>query len=75
MQLVGLHPPKRAFEIADPFAKAYFDLLPISKELRRSEFPTIHSYLRVTLCNVHAELTKRADVPAVIASVLATVRP
>jgi hypothetical protein len=70
MQLVGLHPPKRAFEIADPFAKAYFKLLPINEELRRSEFPTIHSYLRVTLCNVHAEFTKRADAPAVVASLL-----
>jgi hypothetical protein len=75
MQLVGLHPPKRAFEIADPFAKAYFDLLPINEELRRSEFPTIHSYLRVTLCNVHAELTKRADLPGVLASLLATAKP
>jgi hypothetical protein len=61
LQLVGLHPPKRAFEIADPFAKAYFDLLPINESLRRSEFPTIHSYLKVTLCNVHAELMQRLD--------------
>ena len=69
MQCIGLlHAPKRAFEIADPFARAYFDVLPINKELRRSELPTIHSYLRVTLSNVHAELTRRADMPAVAAS-------
>ena len=70
MQLIGLHPPKRAFEIPDPFVKAYFDLMPINERLRRSEFPTIHGYLKVTLCNVHEELTKRMDAPAVVASLL-----
>ena len=70
MQLVGLHPTKRAFEIADPFVKAYFDLMPINERLRRSEFPTIHGYLKVTLCNVHEELTKRIDAPAVVVSLL-----
>jgi hypothetical protein len=70
LQLIGLHPVKRAFEIADPFVRAYFDLLPINEALRRSEFPTIHGYLRVTLCNVHEELTKRMDAPALIAALL-----
>ena len=70
LQLIGLHPPKRAFEIADPFVRAYFDLMPINEKLRRSEFPTIHGYLRVTLCNVHEELTKRMHAPAVVASLL-----
>ena len=41
---------------------------PINEKLRRSEFPTIHGYLKVTLCNVHEELTKRMDAPAVVAS-------
>ena len=50
--------------------KAYFDLMPINEKLRRSEFPTIHGYLKVTLCNVHEELTKRMDAPAVVASLL-----
>jgi len=68
LQRLGLHPPKRAFEIADPYVRAYFDLLPINEELRRSEFPTIHGYLRTTLCNVHEELTRRMDAPAVAAS-------
>lgn len=70
MQLVGMHPTKRAFEIAEPFVKAYFDLMPINERLRRSEFPTIHGYLKVTLCNVHEELTKRIDAPAVVNSLL-----
>ena len=64
LQLIGLHPPKRAFTIAEPFAQAYFDLMPIHRQLRASEFPTLHGYLRATLCNIHEELTKRADVPA-----------
>lgn len=67
LQLVGMHAPKRAFEIADPFVKTYFDLLPINESLRRSEFPTIHAYLKVTLCNVHEELITRMDGPALVA--------
>ena len=69
LQLVGLHATKRAFEIADPYVRAYFDLLPINESLRRSELPTIHGYLRATLCNVHEELTRRLHVPSVVASV------
>jgi hypothetical protein len=68
LKLVGLHPPKRAFEIADPYVRVYFDLLPIHEKLRQSEFPTIHGYLRATLCNVHEELTKRIDPSAIVAS-------
>jgi hypothetical protein len=70
LQGVGLHPPKRAFEIADPFVKTYFDLLPINPGLRKSELPTIGGYLRATLCNVHTELTTRMDGPALVASLL-----
>ena len=65
LQLIGLHPVKRSFDIAGPFARAYFDLMPIHRKLRASEFPTLHSYLKVTLCNIHDELTKRLDAEAV----------
>jgi hypothetical protein len=71
LQLIGLHPVKRAFEISDPFVRAYLDLMPIHKKLRASERPTLHGYLRVTLCNMHEELTKRMDGPVVVASLLA----
>jgi hypothetical protein len=71
LQLIGLHPPKRAFEIAEPFARAYFDLMPIHRKLRASEFPTLHGYLKVTLCNIHDELTKRLDGEAMRASLRA----
>lgn len=71
LQLIGLHPPKRAFEIPEPFAKAYYDLMPIHRKLRASEFPTLHGYLKVTLCNIHDELTKRLDAEAMAASLRA----
>jgi hypothetical protein len=64
--LIGMHAAKAAKDIPEPFVKAYFSLLPIEKSLRASEFPTIRNYLRVTLCNIHEDFSKRAD-----ASVLA----
>jgi hypothetical protein len=67
LALVGLHPPKRAMDIAVPYARAYFDLMPIHEELRSSEFPTIRNYLRVTLCNIHDEFSRRADAQALAA--------
>jgi hypothetical protein len=68
LQLIGLHPVKRAFAVAEPFAKAYFDLMPIHRQLRASEFPTLHGYLKVTLCNIHDALTRRLDADALIKS-------
>jgi len=74
LQLIGLHPPKRAFEIPDPFARDYFDLMPIHKKLRASEFPTLHNYLKVTLCNIHEALTRRLDAPGVAAALAGRAR-
>ena len=71
LQLIGLHPPKRAMDIPEPFAKLYFDLMPIHEKLRGRDFPTTHNYLKVTLCNIHDELTRRMDANAVL-SLLAT---
>ena len=64
LQALGLHPPKRAIDIPEPYARTYWDLMPIHKEVRSRDFPTTHSYLKITLCNVHDQLTSRADVPA-----------
>ena len=58
---IGLHPPKFAKDIPEPFAQAYFNLMPIHKKLKMNEAPTIHNYLRVTMCNIHEELSKRVD--------------
>jgi hypothetical protein len=65
LQLVGLHPPKRVIDICEPYAQLYFDLMPIHEKLRGRDFPTTRSYLKVTLCNIHDELTKRLNAQAV----------
>ena len=67
LQFIGLHPPKRAMDIPEPFAQLYFDLMPIHEKLRGRDFPTTHNYLKVTLCNIHDELTRRMDAGAVAA--------
>ena len=61
---LGLSPPKRVIDIPEPYARTYWDLMPISKEVRSRDFPTTHSYLKIMLCNIHDELTRRADLPA-----------
>lgn len=70
----GLHPPKRAMDIPETLAKAYFDLMPIHEKLRGRDFPTTHNYLKVTMCNIHAELTRRMDEPA-LSQLLAETEP
>lgn len=61
LQGIGLHPTKRAIDVPGPYAQLYFDLMPIHEKLRGRDFPTTHNYLKVTLCNIHDELTKRID--------------
>ena len=72
---IGLHPPKRVIDIPEPFAKTYFEFMPIHEQLRGSDFPTIKSYLKVTLCNIHDELMKRMDVGAIAAALARTESP
>lgn len=64
LRFINLHPVKRALDIPEPYAALYFDLMPIHEKLRGRDFETTHNYLKVTLCNIHDELTKRLDVPA-----------
>jgi hypothetical protein len=70
LQQIGMHPPKRAKDIPEPFAEGYFNFLPIHPKLRSAEFPTIRNYLRVTLCNIHDELSRCVD-PDALAAMLA----
>jgi hypothetical protein len=63
LQMLGLHPPKRVIDVPAPYARTYWDLMPIAKEVRSRDFSTTHSYLKITLCNIHDELTRRADLP------------
>ena len=68
LRAVSEKPRKRSFEIPDQYARAYFDLMPIDEKLRARDFPTMHNYMRLTLCNMHTELTKRIDGPALLRS-------
>ena len=65
LKLIALHPPKPAMDIPEQYAETYFAMMPIHEKLRGSDFSTLRNYLRVTLVNVHDELTKRIDVAAV----------
>jgi hypothetical protein len=49
--------------------------MPIHEKLRGRDAPTIHNYLRVTMCNIHDELIKRVDVPAVADSLRGQIPP
>jgi hypothetical protein len=70
LDLIGLHPPKAVKDMPMPFAKLYFDLMPIHEKLRAADFLAISNYLRVSLINIHDELADRVNVPAVVASLL-----
>jgi hypothetical protein len=72
LQLISLHPPKRAMDIPEPFAQAYWDLMPIHEKLRTQDFPTTRNYLRITMCNIHDAFSKRLDAVAVNESLLGT---
>jgi len=70
LELIGLHPVKRVIDIPEALAPVYFELMPIHKKLRGSDFPTLRNYLKVVLCNVHEELTRAIDAPAVVGALL-----
>ena len=74
LQRIGLHAPKWAKDVPAPFAEKYVDLMPIHPTLRGRDAPTIHNYLRVTMCNIHDELTRRIDAAAVIGSLREGIR-
>lgn len=65
LEHIGLHAPKFAKDVPEPFAQDYFDVMPIHKKLKKSDAPAIRNYLRVTMCNIHDELTKRVDAVAI----------
>jgi hypothetical protein len=65
LRAVTLHPPKPPRDIPVQFAETYFAMMPIHEKLRGADFPTLRNYLRVTLTNIHDELSKRLDAPAV----------
>jgi hypothetical protein len=70
---IEMHPPKRVIDIPEPFAAKYFALMPIHEMLRGQDFPTMRSYLQISLCNIHDELTKRMDARTIVESLRAGV--
>ena len=40
--------------------------MPIEKAVRSADFPTTLNYLKVMMCNIHDELTRRMDVAALV---------
>jgi len=69
---VALHPTKLAIDVPEPFWQRYFDLMPIHEKLRTRDELTTRGYLRSTLCNIHEELTKRMDAPALVGALEAS---
>lgn len=65
LQLIGLHPPKRALDVPKPFTKQYFDIMPIHPELKASDYGTTRNYLKVVMCNIHDQLTERMNAPTI----------
>jgi len=72
LKRMGMHPPKWAKDIPEPFWEKYFDLMPIHEKMRTKDAPTTRSYLCVTMINIHDQLTKRMDTAAVIAALSAS---
>jgi hypothetical protein len=61
---IGLHPPKAAKDIPEPFAERYFALMPIHERLRALDFPSMRAYLSVALLNIHEQFVQQLDAPA-----------
>jgi hypothetical protein len=64
---IALHPPKQVMDIPVPFAKVFFDNMPIHEKLREQDFELIRNQLRVNLISMHRDFTKYADLPAIVA--------
>lgn len=63
---ISMHPPKRVIDIPEPYAKRYFDMMPIHESLRSPDEGTSLSFLKLNLVNIHEELSKRLDAAAAI---------
>lgn len=54
---------RRSFQVPDDYGRLYLDIMPIHPKLKASDYLTTVNYLKLTLCNIHIELTKRLDAP------------
>jgi hypothetical protein len=71
LERIATHPVKPVKDIPEPFAKPYFDLMPVHEKMRTADLGTTSSYLKLTLINFHTELAERADLPALVAALRA----
>ena len=67
LEQISLHPPKRVIDIPVPYAKRYFGLMPIHKNLLTNDEPTTLSFLKLNLVNIREELVKRMDAMVIAA--------
>jgi hypothetical protein len=65
---IGAHPVKPVKDIPEPIAEPYFALMPVHEKMLSADLPTARNYLKLTLINFHDELSKRMDVPAILAA-------
>ena len=70
LDLIGTHAIKHAKDIPERFAEAYFNMMPNDESRAAAVSATIRNYLRVSLCNIHDELSTRIDVTAVTKALL-----
>lgn len=66
---ISLHPPKFAKDIPIPFAKTFFDNMPIAEKLRENDFEQIREQLRVNVISMHRDFNKYADLPRLAAAI------
>jgi hypothetical protein len=68
----GIHQTKKVFEIPERYAQRYFELMPIHELMRSEDLPTMRSYLRITLTNIHDMFSRRADISALAPMLIAS---
>ncbi|GIK82075.1 MAG: hypothetical protein KJZ73_07590 [Pseudorhodoplanes sp.] len=64
---VSTHPPKRAIDIPEQYAKRYFEMMPIHEDMRSDDEGTTLSFLKLNLVHSQQELIKRMDVASMVA--------
>ena len=74
LDLIGTHAPKWAKDVPLPYAQIYFDNMPIHEKLRAPDYFAIHNYLKVSLINIHDELSNRINASDVAQSLMLAAR-
>lgn len=67
---VALHPPKAVKDIPLPFAKVFFDTMPIHERLRENDFELITNQLRANLLNMHRDFLNYAKLDMLAANLM-----